>query len=329
MIYQLKIKLKGVTKPPVWRRVLIDANASFSTLHLLAQLAMGWGNCHLYQFGYKEYDGIQIGIPDEDYDDGRTIDANDVPIADFLNTENPKILYTYDFGDNWTHEITLEKQLPAVAGQLPRCTAGKGMCPPENCGGALEFENLKKSLENNTEFVKKVAENPDLNSLGDLTDDEEWLFYQISDNLLPLIHDGKIDFKSFDLEDTNELIYAVMKNHKERKSLGKYQIPEIEDDDNFSFPSDNEDESCDDDFGTALERMNLELIAKVMEENGHHLDVDAFLKAERIVSDMLKSVENAITSGQIVLPDDFLEEDEPQTAKKASKKTKKSGKKKK
>ncbi len=51
-------------------------------------------------------------------------------------------MYIYDFGDDWKHQITLEK---VTEEKLLRadCMAGQGTCPPEDCGGALGYENLK------------------------------------------------------------------------------------------------------------------------------------------------------------------------------------------
>ncbi len=47
-----------------------------------------------------------------------------------------KIIYTYDFGDDWCHEIVLEKILPAEnKTKYPICIGGKRACPPEDCGG--------------------------------------------------------------------------------------------------------------------------------------------------------------------------------------------------
>ena len=43
MLYQLKITLRGVTKPPVWRRVLVPADITLRNLHDVIQLAMGFG----------------------------------------------------------------------------------------------------------------------------------------------------------------------------------------------------------------------------------------------------------------------------------------------
>jgi hypothetical protein len=56
-------------------------------------------------------------------------------------------LYTYDFGDDWQHEVQLEAFLPADGSQiLPRCLAGEGLCPPEDCGGPVGGANLLKTV---------------------------------------------------------------------------------------------------------------------------------------------------------------------------------------
>jgi hypothetical protein len=57
------------------------------------------------------------------------------------------VRYTYDFGDDWEHDIVLEKILPADPGTAyPVCLAGKGACPPEDCGGAWGSSDLKATL---------------------------------------------------------------------------------------------------------------------------------------------------------------------------------------
>ena len=51
--------------------------------------------------------------------------------------------YTYDFGDDWEHAITIEKTLPAAEGTTyPTCVAGKRACPPEDCGGPWGYQEL-------------------------------------------------------------------------------------------------------------------------------------------------------------------------------------------
>jgi hypothetical protein len=45
------------------------------------------------------------------------------------------------------HEIRLEKILPPDSVTAPlTCLAGKGACPPEDCGGAWSYAALKQTL---------------------------------------------------------------------------------------------------------------------------------------------------------------------------------------
>ena len=48
--YKLKVKLLNVSKPPVWREVLVPRDCTFDDLHHVIQIAMGWEFAHLYQF---------------------------------------------------------------------------------------------------------------------------------------------------------------------------------------------------------------------------------------------------------------------------------------
>jgi len=82
--------------------------------------------------------------------------------------EKQSFTYIYDFGDDWTHKIVLEKLVP---GELlnPVCLDGKGACPPEDCGGAWGYEELKLTMANPShEEYKEMKE-----WLG-LEDEEEW-----------------------------------------------------------------------------------------------------------------------------------------------------------
>ncbi len=142
-LFQLKITLRGVSKPPVWRRMLVPAAIALDELHEVILRVMGWhgGHLHVFSDGMTEY-----GVPDREL--GHADEAG-VELADLVSVPGERVSYTYDFGDDWEHDIKLEKVLapdPAVA--IPVCLTGKGACPPEDCGGAWGYADLKEAIAN-------------------------------------------------------------------------------------------------------------------------------------------------------------------------------------
>jgi hypothetical protein len=139
--YQLKISLRGVSKPPVWRRVLVPSALTLDLLHEVILASMGWdgGHLHVFSDGWREY-----GEPDGELGHA---DERRVRLDGILAKPGDKLRYTYDFGDGWEHDVLLERIAAAVpAGDYPSCLEGKGACPPEDCGGAWGYAQLKQVL---------------------------------------------------------------------------------------------------------------------------------------------------------------------------------------
>jgi len=62
-----------------------------------------------------------------------------------------KFSYEYDFGDDWVHDLTVEKALVSEqALPHPICMAGKRSCPPEDCGGTSGYEELLEAAPDPT-----------------------------------------------------------------------------------------------------------------------------------------------------------------------------------
>ncbi len=145
MEYQFKIQIKGVTKPPVWRKIIVPADFTFLRFHNVIQTAFGWEDCHLFEFDDKDYQGsIRIALPSEDDSDFRikVQDASKVKLSEIFAGDIRKLLYVYDFGDYWVHEITLEAFSDGKRKEA-FCLSGKGNCPPEDCGGSVGYEVMK------------------------------------------------------------------------------------------------------------------------------------------------------------------------------------------
>jgi hypothetical protein len=145
LIYQLKVSLKYI-RPPIWRRFLVPNNITFYNLHCILQIIMGWDDYHLFEFSAPR--NIHIGIRDPD-DLYECLDAQTKRLNEYLGREGDKILYTYDFGDNWEHEMKLEKILHVDQKMgHPLCIKGKRACPPEDCGGVGGYEDLLEIIKN-------------------------------------------------------------------------------------------------------------------------------------------------------------------------------------
>ncbi len=138
---QLKLSLRGVSKPPVWRRLLVPADMRLDRLHEVIQTSMGWTDTHLHVFSTVAGD---FGVPDPELGFRNERNAR---LGQFLKQKGDRIQYAYDFGDGWEHDVVLEKRLdPDPGAQLPACPGGKGACPPEDCGGPWGYADLKATL---------------------------------------------------------------------------------------------------------------------------------------------------------------------------------------
>ncbi len=179
--YQIKISLKG-SKPKIWRRIILSADTLLEDFHKIIQTTMGWTNSHLHQF-IKNKTYYTYPLEDDDlnsYDNSVDYIKKKIRVEDLLVIEKDKIIYEYDFGDGWEHEILLEKiNLVDLKMKIPVCVAGKMECPPEDCGGIWGYYNLLEVMQN--------PKHPDYK------DTREWF-------------EGDLDSEYFDKDEINELL---------------------------------------------------------------------------------------------------------------------------
>ncbi|WP_125772313.1 plasmid pRiA4b ORF-3 family protein [Companilactobacillus furfuricola] len=150
---ELKITLNET--PATIRNIVVPLSIRYDQLHVLIQLAFGWTNSHLYAFmtadrqqsyeGYVEGGDVPFGNP--------PIQADKAYV--YPDLENGPLAYTYDFGDDWEHEIKLVKLLDFndihdIA--LPSCVSGKGRNHQEDrmtseLGQAFSKKRINNQLE--------------------------------------------------------------------------------------------------------------------------------------------------------------------------------------
>jgi len=146
-VFQFKITLLG-TEPPIWRRIQVP-DGTLDELHQHIQTSMGWTNSHMHQFKI----GTQLygnpALMEENFDDLDCGDSTATRLTDLLpkTRKRFRMLYEYDFGDSWEHEVLFEGQPEAEAGrQYPICLEGERACPPEDCGGVWGYAELLKAI---------------------------------------------------------------------------------------------------------------------------------------------------------------------------------------
>lgn len=127
-VWRLKVVLQDV-RPAIWRCFDTESTVTLDTLHDIIQGAMGWELAHLYAFHNALGQEIRSG---------ETLTE--------LVHPGDSLLYVYDFGDDWQHLVTVEKQMVKPSGHYPRVVAGKNACPPEDCGGPWGYADLVKTL---------------------------------------------------------------------------------------------------------------------------------------------------------------------------------------
>ncbi len=145
-VFQIKITLTDA-EPPIWRRIQVQSDTTLAELHGILQVVMGWTNSHLHRFIVK---GQSYALPDpDDRGPNKPKDERKFALRDLVTQEGSHITYEYDFGDDWQHELLVEKIHPKEKGaHYPNCMAGAGACPPEDVGGVPGYAEFLKAMGN-------------------------------------------------------------------------------------------------------------------------------------------------------------------------------------
>jgi hypothetical protein len=171
----LKVTLRDI-EPSIWRRIEVPSSITLDRLHLAIQDSMGWSNCHLHKFiiGSEEF-GLEDadGMP-------HTFGEGGVKLHQVLPRTLPGFFYTYDFSDDWLHDVHVERWvLPPPKQSYPRCLAGARKCPPEDCGGIDGYAELLVILTDR----RHPEHASDLKHLGGHFDPEEFNIDEVNEKL--------------------------------------------------------------------------------------------------------------------------------------------------
>ncbi len=179
-VYQLKVTLSEVA-PSVWRRLQVPDTITLARLHRVLQRVMGWTGAHLHEFLIG---GQTYGEPDREEGPTKVLPERLVRLRDVATIEGTQFAYVYDFGDNWHHEVVVEKIRSAEKEKrYPVCLAGERQCPPEDCGGIAGYEEFLDAI--------RSADHPQHREML------EWV-------------GGSFDPEAFDLDEVNRDVKVVV-----------------------------------------------------------------------------------------------------------------------
>ena len=142
-IYALRIELKEI-KPVIWRRFIVPSDIILDRLHDIIQIVMGFNDSHLHEFNIG---GIKYTEePDPEYmeEDDEILEEGLFALNKLVKLKDTEFEYLYDFGDNWSHSVILERtNYKLKQYETPvMCMAGKRACPPDDVGGVGGYENF-------------------------------------------------------------------------------------------------------------------------------------------------------------------------------------------
>ncbi|KAB2332625.1 plasmid pRiA4b ORF-3 family protein [Bacillus mesophilum] len=157
---QLKVSLQ-LEGHNVWRRLVVPLHRTFTDLHEILQAAFGWKDYHLHEFTF--YEGgksgqvtsfpkpvLTLACGEEAYYNPSQHEMkleSGIKLSEYL-PDRQFLTYTYDFGDDWKHEIEVEKTIEDYDAPHPICLEGQGNTPPEDVGGTFGYEHFLSILAN-------------------------------------------------------------------------------------------------------------------------------------------------------------------------------------
>lgn len=145
--YTVRVALRGIT-PPIWRKITVPSNINLRLFGDLILELMGWMGEHLNQF--RKGDSYYAPAYQREGEipplDGRIENHNqeDFALGDILREKDDTIVWEYDFGDSWEHDVRLVSVDEYAEGEPRKIVFvnGKRACPPEDCGGIWGYEDL-------------------------------------------------------------------------------------------------------------------------------------------------------------------------------------------
>ncbi len=151
---EIKVRLQDLDCE---RILIVPSDFNFSLFHKVLQAAFGWQDEHFHRFVLEtDKNGIPVKIIEpaefDEFDiDGtpnaEKINSSDVTLGEIFG-KYKKMIYEYDFGDDWIHEIELIRVISNSPDPEAHCVKAKGDAPMENSGGTWGFREIQRIMNN-------------------------------------------------------------------------------------------------------------------------------------------------------------------------------------
>ncbi|MCL2493304.1 MAG: plasmid pRiA4b ORF-3 family protein [Clostridiales bacterium] len=132
------------------RRLIVPAGITFFCLHELLQRVFDWRNCHLHDFNVLDEKGRNsvariVACTDDLEYGGEAALERDLRLSAYFPKYN-HIIYMYDMGDNWEHNIELVRVMEDYGEDSPYLLEAIGQTPPEDVGGVPGFIEFREIM---------------------------------------------------------------------------------------------------------------------------------------------------------------------------------------
>ncbi|PIP65628.1 hypothetical protein COU77_02405 [Candidatus Peregrinibacteria bacterium CG10_big_fil_rev_8_21_14_0_10_49_16] len=150
LLYQIKIQAMGLN-PAIARTVILPADATFYAMHLVIQDLFSFDDSHLFAFRFKRPVGFKPLSIEPEYARGgegpwgMPLSAEGTQLKQQFHEKKDTCEYNYDFGDDWTFTVTLQKILESDDPRpesLPWLLKAQGPNLLEDCGGPWGFADI-------------------------------------------------------------------------------------------------------------------------------------------------------------------------------------------
>ena len=144
-LYRIRVELKDIY-PKIWRRLDVPTDLSLLILNDVIQAAFSWYHAHLWEFDIKGATFVDRNLIE--WEDDSLIDADQINLKTLVTKQIRKFKYTYDFGDNWVHLVSIFKRSPKPQPNLayPALIAGERASPPEDVGGVWGYQEFLEAI---------------------------------------------------------------------------------------------------------------------------------------------------------------------------------------